>query len=69
MNMTKPAAVLAMDAHGATSRLPWYAEMPAQSSVNAPRPSPWYPDPTCCAVMLCGHTQHAHEKKVKIGSR
>ena len=40
-----------------------------QSSVKAPRPRPFMPDPNCCAVTDLEKTQHTHEMDVSVGKR
>ncbi|CAL5054900.1 unnamed protein product [Urochloa decumbens] len=40
-----------------------------QSSVKAPRPRPFMPEPSCCAVTDLEKTQHTHEMDVSAGKR
>lgn len=40
-----------------------------QSSVMAPIPRPFIPDPSCCAVTDLGKAQQTHEMLVSVGKR
>jgi hypothetical protein len=42
-----------------------------QSSVKVPRPRPFMPDPSCCAITDSDleKTQHTHEMDVRAGKR
>lgn len=66
---TNPTATFTIVKKGATNGLRRKEDMPAQSRLMAPIPSPLKPEPSCCAVTVFGYARHTHEKYVKVLKR
>lgn len=64
--MTNPMPTLTIAKKGETNGLPRNEEMPDQSRLMAPIPSPFSPEPICCAVTDLGNAQHINETEVNV---
>jgi hypothetical protein len=69
MKSTKPTMMLAVAKKGDTSGLKRNDDTAVQSRVNAPRPKPFMPDPSCCAVTDLEKIQQTHDMDVSVGKR
>jgi hypothetical protein len=61
--------MLAVAKNGEISGLYRKADTAVQSRVKAPRPRPFMPEPSCCAVTDLEKIQQTHETEVSVGNR